>query len=73
MAISGIYDLEPIRHSYLNDKLGLDEAMSRRNSPMMQEGGADEAAVAGGRAPSCRCCASRPRISPAIAPDTDCR
>jgi acetyl esterase/lipase len=39
MAISGIYDLEPIRHSYLNEKLGLDEAMSRRNSPMMQEGG----------------------------------
>jgi len=39
VAISGIYDLEPIRHSYLNDKLGLDEAMSRRNSPVMQEGG----------------------------------
>ena len=39
MAISGIYDLEPIRHSYLNVKLGLDEAMSRRNSPMMQENG----------------------------------
>ena len=40
MAISGIYDLEPIRHSYLNVKLGLDEAMSRRNSPVMQVGGA---------------------------------
>ncbi|SHG86739.1 alpha/beta hydrolase [Bradyrhizobium erythrophlei] len=39
MAISGIYDLELIRHSYLNVKLGLDEAMSRRNSPMMQAGG----------------------------------
>jgi acetyl esterase/lipase len=39
MAISGIYDLEPIRHSYLNVKLGLDEPMSRRNSPMMQAGG----------------------------------
>jgi len=38
MAISGIYDLEPIRHSYLNTKLGLDEAMARRNSPMMQAG-----------------------------------
>jgi arylformamidase len=34
VAISGIYDLEPIRYSYLNVKLGLDEAMSRRNSPM---------------------------------------
>jgi arylformamidase len=40
MAISGIYDLEPIRHSYLNVKLQLDEAMSRRNSPVMQPGGA---------------------------------
>jgi arylformamidase len=39
MAISGIYDLEPIRHSYLNVKLGLDEAMSSRNSPMAQAGG----------------------------------
>ncbi len=39
MAISGIYDLEPIRHSYLNVKLGLDEAASRKNSPMMQAGG----------------------------------
>jgi arylformamidase len=40
LAISGIYDLEPIRRSYLNVKLGLDEAMSRRNSPMMQAAGA---------------------------------
>jgi acetyl esterase/lipase len=39
MAISGIYDLEPIRHSYLNVKLGLDEAASRRNSPMKEAGG----------------------------------
>ena len=39
MAISGIYDLEPIRHSYLNEKLRADEATSRRNSPMMQQGG----------------------------------
>jgi acetyl esterase/lipase len=39
MAISGIYDLESIRHSYLNAKLGLDEAASRRNSPMTQAGG----------------------------------
>jgi arylformamidase len=39
VAISGIYDLEPIRHSYLNIKLGLDEEMSRRNSPMAQAGG----------------------------------
>jgi arylformamidase len=39
MAISGIYDLEPIRHSYLNEKLRADEATARRNSPMMQAGG----------------------------------
>jgi arylformamidase len=39
VAISGIYDLEPIRHSYLNVKLGLDEAASHRNSPMMVSGG----------------------------------
>ena len=33
-----------------------------------------KAAVAGRRAaPNCRCCASRPRISPAIAPNTACR
>jgi len=39
MAISGIYDLEPIRHSYLNEKLKADEATSRRNSPVKQPGG----------------------------------
>jgi arylformamidase len=40
LAISGIYDLEPIRHSYLNQKLKLDAPMSRRNSPITQPGGA---------------------------------
>ena len=39
IGISGIYDLEPIRHSYLNVKLGLDEALSHRNSPMKQAAG----------------------------------
>jgi arylformamidase len=50
LAISGIYDLEPIRHSYLNVKLRLDEATSRRNSPVMQAGGAMKplSLVAGG-------------------------
>ena len=33
LAISGIYDLEPMRLSYINDKLRLDEAEARRNSP----------------------------------------
>jgi arylformamidase len=33
LAISGLYDLEPIRLCYVNDKLGLDEAGARRMSP----------------------------------------
>jgi acetyl esterase/lipase len=33
LAISGIYDLEPIRLCYINDKLKLDEAEARRLSP----------------------------------------
>lgn len=45
LLISGIYDLEPIRHSYLNAKLGLDEAMSRRNSPVVQTGGVNKPLV----------------------------
>src|ERR1051325_6689236 len=32
MAVSGIYDLEPIRHSYLNEKLRLDAALASRQS-----------------------------------------
>jgi arylformamidase len=35
VAISGIYDLEPIRLCYLNEKLRLDEAEARRNSPLL--------------------------------------
>jgi arylformamidase len=34
IAISGIYDLEPIRLNYLNEKLGLDAAEAERNSPI---------------------------------------
>jgi len=34
IAISGLFDLEPIRLCYLNDKLGLDEAEAARNSPL---------------------------------------
>ena len=33
LAISGIYDLEPMRLCYVNDKLRLDEAEAKRNSP----------------------------------------
>jgi hypothetical protein len=35
IAISGVYDLEPVRLNYLNEKLGLDEAEAQRNSPML--------------------------------------
>src|SRR5690348_7013654 len=35
LAISGIYDLEPIRLNYLNDKLRLDDVEARRNSPLL--------------------------------------
>ena len=50
VAISGIYDLEPIRHSYLNEKLKLDAATSERHSPLLQADGPDKplALVAGG-------------------------
>ena len=34
VAISGIYDLDPIRLNYLNEKLGLDAAEEDRNSPI---------------------------------------
>ena len=35
VAISGIYDLEPIRLNYLNEKLGLDPEEAARNSPIL--------------------------------------
>ncbi len=35
IAISGLFDLEPIRLCYLNDALRLDEAEGRRNSPLL--------------------------------------
>ena len=35
VAISGLYDLEPIRLNYLNDKLRLDAAEAERNSPIL--------------------------------------
>lgn len=34
LLISGLYDLEPIRHSYINDKLRLDALEAARNSPI---------------------------------------
>ena len=32
-AVSGVYDLEPVRLSYVNDKVGMDAGEARRNSP----------------------------------------
>ena len=34
-AISGLFDLEPMRHFQAREWLGLDEAASRRNSPLL--------------------------------------
>lgn len=34
-SISGLYDLQPIRQCYLNDRLGMDEAEAARNSPLV--------------------------------------
>jgi arylformamidase len=34
LLISGLYDLEPIRHCYVNDKLRLDAFEAQRNSPI---------------------------------------
>lgn len=36
VSISGIYDLEPIRLCYLNDKVGMDADVAHRNSPVHQ-------------------------------------
>jgi arylformamidase len=36
VSISGIFDLEPIRLNYLNEKLGMDEVEAARNSPIRQ-------------------------------------
>ena len=33
LVISGVFDLEPIRHSYINEKLRLDDAMAAALSP----------------------------------------
>lgn len=32
--LSGVYDLEPIRRTYVNEALGMDRATARRNSPL---------------------------------------
>jgi arylformamidase len=57
MAISSIFALEPIPLSYLNDKLRLDEAEARRNSPLLHlpaEGPPLIVAVGGNELPELR-------------------
>ena len=36
VSISGIYELEPLLKSYVNDKLHMDQAMAQRNSPILR-------------------------------------
>jgi arylformamidase len=36
LPLSGLFDLEPIRLSYINDKIGMDEDAARRNSPLLR-------------------------------------
>jgi len=45
-AISGLYDLEPIRLSYLNQVLGMDAAVAHRNSPVHNLASAHGALIA---------------------------
>jgi acetyl esterase/lipase len=49
LAISGIYDLEPMRHCYVNDKLKLDLHESLRNSPISAPAFAKPFALAYGK------------------------
>ena len=49
LAISGIFDLEPMRLCYINDKLRLDEDEARRNSPWFFERDEKELLVAVGK------------------------
>jgi arylformamidase len=53
--VSGVYDLEPLLGTYINEALGLDVAAARRNSPLLLCG-----AGAGGVA------GRRPALAPAI-------
>jgi acetyl esterase/lipase len=49
LAISGLYDLEPIRHCYVNDKLRLDAMEASRNSPISMPAFSEPITIAYGR------------------------
>ncbi|XP_042658708.1 kynurenine formamidase isoform X2 [Tyto alba] len=44
--VSGIYDLEPILHTYVNDALNMSREVAQRNSPMLRVAPAAPAAAA---------------------------
>lgn len=72
LLISGVYDLEPIRHSYLNAKLNLDDGTIQRNSPIRNPGGVNKPLVIVAGSAELPCCASSRPIMPRIAPVTGC-
>lgn len=37
VSISGLFDLEPLRHTTINDKVGMDAETAKRNSPLYSE------------------------------------
>ncbi|HUQ24438.1 MAG TPA: alpha/beta hydrolase [Burkholderiales bacterium] len=49
LAISGLYDLEPVRHCYVNDKLRLDAFEAQRNSPVSMPAFSEPITVAYGK------------------------
>jgi len=49
LVISGLYDLEPIRHCYVNDKLRLDFHEASRNSPMSMPAFSEPMTIAYGK------------------------
>jgi acetyl esterase/lipase len=49
LVISGLYDLEPIRHCYVNDKLRLDAHEASRNSPVSMPAFSEPMTIAYGK------------------------
>ena len=49
LLISGLYDLEPIRHCYVNDKLKLDRFEAERNSPISMPAYSEPVTIAYGK------------------------
>lgn len=45
VAVSGLFDLEPLRHTTINDKVGMDAETTRRLSPLLLDPAAPETPV----------------------------